>query len=599
LGGLTGQLYKQFALTLATSVILSAVVALTLTPALCALLLHPASQAKPHGVVGRFFDWFNRAFAAFTRRYTASVAMLIRRAVLVMVTFAVMLGVLYMMLSTRPTSLVPDEDQGYMFAVVQLPAGASLERTNAAVAKLTDIVNQQAGIDGVASIAGFNLLTGLATSYNATAFIRLKPWDDRHGAAESVTSIVRALTGRLNSEIKDANILVLNPPPIRGLGTTGGFEFVLQSRGGGDLAEFSKVLQNFLGEARKRPELGFVFANYDDRVPQIEYEIDRDKVKSFGISLSDVFFTLQTFLGGYYVNDFNLYGRTFRVQAQAEGSARAYPEDVKRYYVRSSSGDMVPLSTIVKPKAINAPEYFQRYNIYRSASINGSAAPGFSSGQAAQAMEELAKTLPAGYSYEWTGATFQEKKTGGQTGYIFALSLLFVFLVLAALYESWAMPVAILLVIPFGVLGAFLGLYLREFANNVYAQIGLIMLIGLAAKNAILIVEFAKIAHDRGESIVEGALQGARLRLRPILMTSFAFILGTVPLAIATGAGAGARQSLGTTVVFGMLLATMIGIFVIPVFYVVIQRISERRGPFSRDPVPPAPVPAAEPETGA
>jgi len=516
-----------------------------------------------------------------------------------MVTFAAMLGVLYFMLSTRPTGLVPDEDQGYMFAVVQLPAGASLERTNAAVDKLTKIVNEQPGIDGVASISGFNLLTGLSTSYNATAFIRFKPWDERHDPAQSGPAMLRALTGRLNSEIKDANILVLNPPPIRGLGTTGGFEFVLQSRGVGDLGEFSKVLQDFLGAARKRPELGFVFANYDDRVPQIEYEVDRDKVKSYGIALSDVFFTLQTFLGGYYVNDFNLYGRTFRVQAQAEGSSRSYPEDVKRYYVRSANGDMVPLSTIVKAKPINAPEYFQRYNIYRSASINGAAAPGYSSGQAAQAMEELAKTLPVGYSYEWTGATFQEKKTGGQTGFIFALSLLFVFLVLAALYESWAMPIAILLVIPFGVLGAFSGLAMREFANNVYAQIGLIMLIGLAAKNAILIVEFAKLAHDRGESIVNGALQGAQLRLRPILMTSFAFILGTIPLAIATGAGAGARQSLGTTVVFGMLLATMIGILVIPVFYVVIQRISERRWPFSRDPEPAAPEPAPEPETGA
>ena len=597
LGGLTGQLYKQFALTLATSVILSAVVALTLTPALCALLLHPAAQGKPTGFLGRFFDWFNRAFGAFTRGYTASVATLIRRALLVMLTFAVLLGGLYFMLTTRPTGLVPDEDQGYMFAVVQLPAGASLERTNAAVEKLTKIVNEQPGIGGVASISGFNLLTGLSTSYNATAFIRFKPWEERHDPAQSGTAMLRALTGRLNNEIKDANILVLNPPPIRGLGTTGGFEFVLQSRAGGDLAEFSQVLQKFLGEARKRPELGFVFANYDDRVPQIEYEVDRDKVKTFGLSLSDVFFTLQTFLGGYYVNDFNLYGRTFRVQAQAEGSARAYPEDVKRYYVRSAAGAMVPLSTVLKPRVINAPEYFQRYNIYRSASINGGAAPGYSSGQAAQAMEELAKSLPAGYSYEWTGSTYQEKKTGGQTGFIFALSLLFVFLVLAALYESWAMPVAILLVIPFGVMGAFSGLWMREFANNVYAQIGLIMLIGLAAKNAILIVEFAKIAHERGASIVEGALQGAQVRLRPILMTSFAFILGTIPLAIATGAGAGARQSLGTTVVFGMLFATMIGIFVIPVFYVVIQRISERRGPFSPD-KPPKLV-AWQPEDGA
>jgi HAE1 family hydrophobic/amphiphilic exporter-1/multidrug efflux pump len=366
------------------------------------------------------------------------------------------------------------------------------------------------------------------------------------------------------------------------LSTAGGFTFVLQNRIGVDTAEFSRVLQDLLGKARKRPEIGFVYSGFDPRIPQIEYKVDRDKVKSLGIPLNDVFFALQTFLGSYYINDFNLFGRTFRVQAQAEGTQRQQPDDVNRFYVRSDGGTMVPLSTLVSSRSINGPQYYERYNVYGAATINGTNAPGYSSGQAIAAMEALARELPTGFNYEWSEATYQEKKTGGQTGFIFAVSLLFVFLVLAALYESWAMPVAILLVIPFGVFGAFLGLWLRALDNNVYTQIGLIMLIGLAAKNAILIVEFAKLKRDEGEPILQAALDGAKLRLRPILMTSFAFILGSVPLAIALGAGAGARQALGTAVVFGMLMATLVGVFFIPVFYVILQRVSERQWPFRR-----------------
>ncbi|HWY72504.1 MAG TPA: multidrug efflux RND transporter permease subunit [Burkholderiaceae bacterium] len=589
LGGLTGQLYKQFALTLAVSVILSAVCALTFTPAMCALLLRPARSDRPdRGLLARFFLGFNHAFESFRNRYLGSVSMLSRHSVMVALTFVALLVVVWGLVSTRPTGLVPAEDQGYLISVITLPAPASLERTNAAMSEFTRIARAVKGVDGVVYISGFNLLTGQSVSYNGTGFIRLKKWADRTSAAEQVGSLTRTLTGRLNGGIKDANILVLNPPPIRGLSTAGGFTFVLQDRIGGDVARFSRTLQGLLAEARKRPEIGFVYSGFDTRVPQIEYEVDRDKVKSLGISLSDVFFALQTFLGSYYVNDFNLFGRTFRVEAQAEGAQRRRPEDVNNYYVRSDNSTMVPLSTLVKSHPFNGPQYFERYNVYGSATINGTNAPAYSSGQAIAVMEELARNLPDGFSYEWSEATYQEKKTGGQTGFIFAISLLFVFLVLAALYESWAMPVAILLVIPFGVTGAFLGLVLRGFDNNVYTQVGLIMLIGLAAKNAILIVEFARLQRQQGKPIVQAALDGAELRLRPILMTSFAFIFGTVPLAIASGAGAGARQALGTAVVCGMLIATMIGVFFIPVFYVMLQRVSEHQSPFRHaDPIAP------------
>jgi HAE1 family hydrophobic/amphiphilic exporter-1/multidrug efflux pump len=583
LGGLTGQLYKQFALTLAVSVVLSAICALTFTPAMCALLLIPVEEAHPrHGPLGWFFSKFNAAFERSRNGYVRSVAAMERHAVLVMLTFCVLLFAVWALIATRPTGLVPPEDQGYLIAVVNLPPAASLERTNASMSEITRIARDTPGVDGVVYISGFNLLTAQSVSYNGTAFLRLKPWDERKARSVSVDSLVRTLTGRLNHEIRDASVLVLNPPPIRGLSTAGGFTFVLQNRGGASTAQLSQVLQNLLSEARKRPEIGFVYSGFDPRIPQIEFQVDRDKVKSLGIPLSDVFFALQTFLGSYYINDFNLFGRTYRVQAQADGEQRVQPDNVNRFYVRTEAGTMVPLSTLVSSRPINGPQYFERYNVYSAATINGTNAPGYSSGQAIAAMEELARGLPPGFAYEWSEATYQEKKTGGQTGYIFAVSLLFVVLVLAALYESWAMPVAILLVIPFGVFGAFLGLFLRSFDNNIYTQIGLIMLIGLAAKNAILIVEFAKLKHEQGESIEQAALDGAKLRLRPILMTSFAFIAGSIPLAIALGAGAGARQALGTAVVFGMLVATLVGVFFIPVFYVLLQRVSERQWPFRR-----------------
>jgi HAE1 family hydrophobic/amphiphilic exporter-1/multidrug efflux pump len=406
----------------------------------------------------------------------------------------------------------------------------------------------------------------------------LKPWAERPVEELRAPRVRQQLMGMF-SKVTDANVVVLNPPAIRGAGSAGGFEFVLQDRSGGPPERFNEVLNAVLAEARRQPELGFVFTQVDSRVPQIEYTVDRDRAKALGIRLNDIYFTLQTFMGGFYVNDLNLFGRTYRVLMQAEGKARSSPEDFARYYVRNAGGEMVPLSTVISARTVNGPEFFQRYNLYRAATINGQAAQGFVSGQAVEAMERVAaRVLPPGFSYESSGATYQEKKTGGQTGIILALSVVFTFLLLAALYESWALPTAILLAIPFGAFGALLALTLRPgFDNNVYTQVGLIMLVGLAAKNAILIVEYAKIARQRGHAIVEAAVQGSRLRLRPILMTSFAFIFGSLPLALSVGAGAGARQSLGTAVVAGMATATAIGIFLIPVFYVLMQRFSEWR----------------------
>ena len=582
LGGLTGALYKQFALTLAVSVALSAICALTFTPAMSALLLRRVEEEAQTGPLGRFFAAFNRLFDRSRDGYVRSVAVMGRHAAMVMLTFGALLVAVCGLIATRPTGLVPPEDQGAVYALVTLPPAASLERTDQAMSQMTRIARQVPGVEGVVYISGFNLLTGQTTSYNGTAFIRFKPWDQRKTPDQNVEALVRTLNERLNSSITDASVLVLNPPPIRGLSTAGGFTFVLQNRAGADTAQFSQVLQTLLTQARKRPEIGFAYSAFDTRIPQIELNVDRDKVKSVGVPLSDVFFTLQTLLGSFYINDFNLYGRTYKVEAQAEAAQRTQPDDVNRYYVRSDIGAMVPLGTLVTSRTFNGPQYYERYNVYSSATINGVNASGYSSGQAIAAMEELARGLPAGYTYEWSEATYQEKKTGGQTGYIFAVSLLFVILVLAALYESWAMPVAILLVVPFGVLGAFLGLLLRHMDNNVYTQIGLIMLIGLAAKNAILILEFARLRRAQGESIEQSALDGAKLRLRPILMTSFAFILGAVPLAVASGAGAGARQALGTGVVFGMLAATVVGVFFIPVFFVLLQRLSEGQWFFRR-----------------
>jgi hydrophobe/amphiphile efflux-1 (HAE1) family protein len=588
LGGLTGQFYRQFALTLAVSVTISLLVALTLTPALCALLLRPTDQSHFGGPLGRAFAVFNRLFARFTARYTESVRNRIGRSLQSMLVFALLSGAAFWLVYSRPNGFMPDEDQGYLMGLVNLPLGASMQRTQAVADEFIKQVRAQPEVQDTFGITGLNILTGTNSPYAATTFVELKPWKERKQARHGALELAARLNG-IGAGIKEANVLVFNPPPIPGIGTAGGFEFILEDRSGGDIQKFAGVLGDFLAAANKRPELARVFTQFNTRTPQIEFVLDRERAKTLGVSISSIFASLQTFLGGNYINDFNLFGRTYKVTAQAEAAARAVPDAVNGLYVRTAQGDMVPLSTLVAIKSKVGPEYIERFNVFRGVTINGSAAPGYSSGQATQAMEELARDLPNGYGFDWTGTTYQEKISSGQSGPIFLMAIVFVFLVLAALYESWAVPFAVLLCIPFAVLGAYGGLALRGMQNDIYAQIGLVMLIGLAAKNAILIVEFAKLEYERGKPLVEASIAGARLRLRPILMTSFAFIFGSLPLATATGAGAAARRVLGTAVVFGMSAATLVGIFLIPVFYVLMQRLAERTGRALK------PAPAAPP----
>ena len=582
--GVAGRLYNQFALTVAISVGISAFNSLTLSPALSAAFLRHRGEV-------RFapFRWFNSGFSWLSHAYAESVRVLIRWRVAMLALFVLAVGATYLVSLRIPSTFLPVEDQGYFFVVVQLPDGASLERTDAVAKQVRDILKSTPGVDIVGSISGLNFLTQAAQSNSAVEFAILKPWDQRtpeQGASNIVASVRPKLLG-----LPGAIALSFDPPSIPGLGTTGGFEFQVEDLTGRGSVALNDVTQALIAEARKQPELNpqQLFTSFSTSTPQFNYDLDRNKAKLLGLKLPDVFNTLQIYLGSLYVNDFNLFGRTFRVTLQADKDARATPSDLSRLYVRNATGGMVPLSTLGTLRAIAGPETVPHYNNYASALINGGAAPGYSSGQAVAAMERAAAAvLPRDFAFEWTGITFQELKAGSIATIVFALAIVFVFLILAAQYESWSMPFMVLLAVPLALFGAMLALWLRGRQIDVYSQIGFVMLIGLAAKNAILIVEFAKRRREDGLGIVEAAMMAARLRLRPILMTAFAFILGVVPLMFATGAGAASRQSIGTTVFGGMLAATILTLAFVPVFYALIEQLRESRlGPpaTAREPI--------------
>ncbi len=572
--GVSGRLYNQFALTVAISVGISAFNSLTLSPALSAAFLRHRGETQ-----FVLFRWFNAGFDWLSHAYAHGVRILIKLRWAMLGLFAAGLVATYFVWQKLPSTFLPVEDQGYFFVVIQLPDGASLERTDAVAQKARDILQNTPGVDIVGSISGLNFLTSAAQSNSAVEFAILKPWDQR-GPDQSASKLVDQVRGKL-LQMPEAFALSFDPPSIPGIGTTGGFEFQVEDLSGRGSAALNEVTQALLAEARKQPELNprQLFSSFSTSTPQFNYDLDRSKAKLLGLSLPDVFNTLQIYLGSLYVNDFNLFGRTFRVTIQADKDARADATDISRLYVRNASGGMVPLSTLGKLVPIVGPETVPHYNNNASALINGGAAPGFSSGQAVAAMERAAaNVLPRDFGYEWTGITYQELKAGSIASVVFGLAIVFVFLILAAQYESWAMPFMVLLAVPLALFGAFVVLLLRGMQIDVYSQIGFVMLIGLAAKNAILIVEFARRRREEGLSIVEAAMEAARLRLRPILMTAFAFILGVLPLMFATGAGAASRQSIGTTVFGGMVAATVLSLVFVPVFYAVIEQLRERSG---------------------
>ena len=589
LGGSTGVMYRQFGITIAIAVAISGFVALSLSPALCRMLLQPN-----HNKIF-VFRWFDGVFRGFSKMFVSSARWVIRGGVIAMLLFAGLIWATYSMFKTTPTAFVPQEDQGYFIIITNLPQGASLDRTTAVVKQIEDFVLRQPEAEGIVAMCGQNMLSGSISPSEATMFVNLKYWSEREGPEHAADAVSGRIMGRFMG-LKEATVVAFVPPPIFGLGLRAGFEAQLESRGSSDVRQLAEVMNGFVGELNKDPMFMAVSGVLDMSKPKIRVTLNHTRAKLLGIPVGEVYNTLQAYLGSYYVNDFSIYGRVYRVQLQADPQFREKPEDIRKIHVRNSTGEMVELAGIVDVNMESGPNVVSRFNSFSSVQITGAPAPGMSTGQCIKRVQEIAaRALPAGYALEWSAGSYQEIRAGNQSTYVIAFGLVMVFLVLAAQYEKWSLPLAVLMAVPFGAFGAFLSVMVRKSTGDVYFQIGLLTLIGLAAKNAILIVEFCSKLRESGMGIVEAALTAARIRLRPVMMTAISTILGALPLLLSTGAGASGRHSIGGSVVGGMMTATFLAVFFVPLFFVIIQWTSELGGRRKRVPAAPAPLPQAGP----